>query len=231
MTATAAARASKGAETNSEKGVVSILVTCMAISPILMNPMTDETINGLITGNRPQLNKDRRFEDVARDRIYIGENGVIGVPTMNLIAALKHAGRAVKHGKKAISTATSTTLFSFVEFPDEFLPFLGQENGVPLLTTTEVVPPDKLVWKVDKRRGVMRNGASQIAVGILRPRFHNWRFNVRVILNEKLVGQDTLRKMFDEAGTNAGLGDFRPQKGGPFGRFKVVGWTAEPVSE
>lgn len=212
MTVATAGRSTNGRTVQGEKGLVRIQVGLRGISPMLMNPMTDETINQLITGVRPQLNKDRKFEDVARERIYLDDNGRMGVPTMNLIAALKHAGRSVKNGKKAISTATSTTLFSFCEFPTEFIPFDGlDEDG-------------HLPWRVDKRRGVMKNGASSVAVGILRPKFDSWSLTVEVVLNEKLVTQDTLRRLFEEAGTNAGLGDFRPQKGGPFGRFQVDNW-------
>lgn len=212
-------------ESAGQKGLVRVIVTCSGVSPMLMNPMTEETLDSLITGVRPQLNKDRPFADVARDRIYLDDYGHVGIPIENLTAALREAGRNVKNGKKAISTATSTTLYSFCEFPGEFVPFEGQNGELPkMLAKRDPVPENELVWKVDKRRGVMKNGANSVAVGILRPKFYNWRFSVEVVLNEKIVTQDTLRKLFDEAGTNCGLGDFRPQKRGPFGRFKVTDW-------
>lgn len=181
---------------------------------MLMNPMTDETLDSLITGNRKPIVKDRPMSDVASERIYRDENGQMGIPTINLISALKGAGRAIKNGKKAISTATTTTMFSFLEFPDEFIPFddLDEKGEIP--------------WRVDKRRGVMKNGAAQVAVGIIRPKFDKWSFTVKVRLNEKLIREETLKALFVEAGTNMGLGDFRPSKNGPFGRFEVVEFTS-----
>lgn len=187
-----------------------ITIQCRSLSSMLMNPMTDETLDGLITGIRKPIVKDRPMTDVASERIYRDENGRMGIPTINLISALKSAGRAIKNGKKAISTATTTTMFSFLEFTDEFIPFddLDEKGEIP--------------WKMDKRRGVMKNGAAQVAVGIIRPKFDKWGFTVKVKLNEKLLREETLKAMFVEAGTNAGLCDFRPSKNGPFGRFEVV---------
>lgn len=190
--------------------MIEITIQCQGLSSILMNPMTDETLNSLITGIRKPIVKDRPMEDVASERIYRDEQGRMGIPTINLISALKSAGRAIKNGKKAISTATTTTMFSFLEFTDEFIPFDNlDEKG-------------EITWKVDKRRGVMKNGASQVAVGIIRPKFDKWGFTVKVKLNEKLLREETLKALFVEAGTNAGLCDFRPSKNGPFGRFEVV---------
>lgn len=187
-----------------------LTIQCRGLSPMLMNPMTEETLDGLITGVRKPPVKDRPMVDVASERIYRDENGQMGIPTINLISALKGAGRAVKNGKKAISTAATTTMFSFLEFPDEFIPFdnLDAKGEIP--------------WKMDKRRGVMKNGAAQVAVGIIRPKFDVWGFTIKVNLNEKLIREETVKAMFVEAGTNMGLGDFRPSKNGPFGRFEVV---------
>lgn len=191
-----------------------ITVGIEGLSPMLMNPMSEKTLDELLTGNRARVDKDRLPEDIAKDRIYRDNEGKMAIPMINLIGALKHAGRAVKHGKKAISTATTTTLFSFLEFPDEFIYFDGaDENG-------------EISWRPDKRRGVMKNGASQVAVCIVRPRFDQWGFTIKVNLDESLSKPETVKALFVEAGRNAGLCDFRPSKNGPFGRFKVVKFEA-----
>lgn len=197
--------------------MLKITAKCKGVSALLMNPMTDETLTSLITGVRKPVVKDRPLNEVAAERIYRDDQKRMGFPTINLIGALKHAGRAVKNGKKAISTASSTTLFSFAEFPHEFTVF------------DELDDKGEIAWKVDKRRGVMKNGAAQVAVGIIRPRFDVWTFTSVIILNDKITGEGMLRKLFDEAGSNAGLCDFRPSKNGPFGRFAVSEWKVEEV--
>lgn len=187
-----------------------LIIRCQGLSPMMMNLMTDDILNSLATGIRKPVVKDRPFEDVASERIYRNDEGQMGFPTINLIGALKHAGRTVKNGKKAISTANTTTMFSFLAFPEEFITFDGiDEKG-------------EIPWKVDKRRGVMKNGAASVAVAIIRPKFEKWSFTVRVNLNEKLMREETIKALFTEAGSNAGLCDFRPSKNGPYGRFEVV---------
>jgi hypothetical protein len=192
-----------------------LTIKCNGLSAMLMNPMTDATLNSLITGVRMPIMKERPMEDVASERIYRNEEGKMGFPVINLIGALKHAGRTVKNGKKAISTATSTTLFSLFEFPaDEYVLFdnLDEKGEIP--------------WRVDKRRGVMKSGATTVAVGIIRPRFDHWSFTIKVGLRESLIRPETAKALFVEAGSNAGLCDFRPSKNGPFGRFEVVEFDA-----
>lgn len=187
-----------------------LIIRCKGLSAMLMNPMTEDTLNGLATGVRKAVVKDRPFEEVANERIYRNDANQMGFPAINLISALKHAGRNIKNGKKGISTATTTTMFSFLEFPDEFIAFDGiDEKG-------------EIPWRVDKRRGVMKNGAASVAVAIIRPKFDKWGFTVKVNLNEKLIREETIKALFVEAGSNAGLCDFRPSKNGPFGRFEVV---------
>jgi hypothetical protein len=190
--------------------MIELTVKCKGLSAMLMNPMTEETLDSLITGVRKPIVKDRPISDVAAERIYRNLEGQMGFPAINLIGALKLAGRKIKNGKKGISTATTTELFSYFEFPEEFITFddLDDKGGIP--------------WRTDKRRGVMRNGASSVAVGIIRPRFDNWGFTVKVGLHENLLRSETAKALFVEAGSNAGLCDFRPSKNGPFGRFKVV---------
>jgi len=195
--------------------VTQLTIHCKGLSPMLMNPMTEDTLNSLATGNRKPVVKDRPFEDVASERIYRNDAGQMGFPAINLISALKHAGRNIKNGKKAISTATTTTMFSFLEFPDEFITFDGiDEKG-------------EIPWRVDKRRGVMKNGAASVAVAIIRPKFDHWGFTITVNFNDKLIREETVKALFVEAGSNAGLCDFRPSKNGPFGRFEVVSFQVE----
>lgn len=57
-----------------------------------------------------------------------------------------------------------------------------------------------------------------------RPRFDCWsaRFTIRV--NEELLPPDFIHQLLVEGGQQIGVGDFRPERGGPFGTFNIVGW-------
>ena len=62
-----------------------------------------------------------------------------------------------------------------------------------------------------------------------RPRFDEWSAAFSLIVNENLLPVDFVLQLLTEAGLQVGIGDFRPEKKGPFGTFQVVSW--EPVQD
>ena len=117
--------------------MIRVHAVCQGVSPLLMNPMDEATLDSLITGVRLPKVKDRPFEEMAEEKIYRGDDGTIGIPAVNLFACLVEAGRRVKLGKTQISTKESTILPSFLTIEEFFLPFIDDPE-----------------WVVDKRRGV-----------------------------------------------------------------------------
>lgn len=57
-----------------------------------------------------------------------------------------------------------------------------------------------------------------------RPRFDQWSAKFQIRINENILPVDFIHRLMDEAGEVNGLGDFRPQTGGPFGRFVLTSW-------
>jgi hypothetical protein len=58
-----------------------------------------------------------------------------------------------------------------------------------------------------------------------RPRIDVWRLTIEVEWDETLLTAAQVRRVIDDTGSRVGIGDFRPEKRGPFGRFVVVSWT------
>ena len=54
-----------------------------------------------------------------------------------------------------------------------------------------------------------------------RPRFNSWALEVDVIYDEAQIDRDVILTSAKNAGQFCGLGDFRPNKKGPFGRYAV----------
>jgi hypothetical protein len=79
-------------------------------------------------------------------------------------------------------------------------------------------------WVVDVRRGVLQ--ATKVAVAIVRPKFPRWGFEITVEVNEDLVNVEKIMDLFEIAGRQCGLGDFRPGTKGQFGRFSVKEFAA-----
>lgn len=58
-----------------------------------------------------------------------------------------------------------------------------------------------------------------------RPRFDAWGARFSLLLDDSLLGADTAHQLLNEAGQSIGIGDFRPEKRGPFGTFRVTSFS------
>jgi hypothetical protein len=190
-------------------------ITATSLSPMLQNPMTDEVLDELLGGKsaRKGVQTDITVDQRAEKKLCKGPNGEFGFPTNYLFAALVEAGRQVQFEKKTnISTATSSKLPAFFSIVpdvvtdggDGFIPFLDQD----------------VKWVADKRRGVL--AANKAAVAIVRPKFPTWAFEVTIEIDLEQIAIDKIQNLFDIAGRQSGIGDFRPSKRGEFGRFSVT---------
>ena len=200
------------------KGIQQYRVSCVGISPMLQNPMTDETLDELFygSGGKRKLPKtDVPLEKIAEARLCRGPNGEFGFPANYLFAALIEAGRQVIFDKKTkVSTRESSLVPAFLtivpnlldEKGDGFIPFTGQDAK----------------WVVDKRRGV--NPATGGAMAVVRPKFPNWDFEATVEIDLDQIAVEKVLELFNIAGRSSGIGDFRPSKRGPFGKFRVTKW-------
>lgn len=57
-----------------------------------------------------------------------------------------------------------------------------------------------------------------------RPRHDVWSATFNVRINEQILPIDFVQQLLTEGGQQIGIGDFRPEKGGPFGTFNVMEW-------
>ena len=57
-----------------------------------------------------------------------------------------------------------------------------------------------------------------------RPRFDCWSATFTLRINDTILPVDFVQQLLTEGGQQLGVGDFRPEKRGPFGTFLVVKW-------
>lgn len=57
-----------------------------------------------------------------------------------------------------------------------------------------------------------------------RARLESWSLKFQLELDETIIPIDSLHQLLTDAGRRSGIGDFRPPKGGPFGRYKIINW-------
>jgi hypothetical protein len=63
-----------------------------------------------------------------------------------------------------------------------------------------------------------------------RPKIPVWTARVELRISVELLTEATVRELFASGGACIGIGDYRPEKGGPFGVFDVVSWEEIAVS-
>lgn len=181
-------------------------VYCKGISPILINRMTEEQLLSLLPGGgRLPVRQDLTKEQIAGEKVYTNGSGKYGIPGENFYSCLINAGRFFKlEGKTQISTQKSTLLPAFLTLQEYFLEF-----------------DNRAKWVVDVRKG--RNEKGQ-ALCLVRPRFDDWGFWATLEIDEKQINVEMVKALVATAGARIGLGDFRPDKKGPFGRFYPKEW-------
>jgi len=185
--------------------MVIIQLYCEGLSPILINRMTEEQLEALRTGTRLPRVRDITREQEAAEKVYTNGNGIYGLPGENFYSCLINAGRFFKlEGKTQISTQKSTLLPAFLTLREYFLEF---DNGAK--------------WVVDVRKGRNEKGE---ALCLVRPKFTTWGFWATLEIDESQIREEMVRSLVATAGSRIGLGDFRPAKKGPFGRFVVKEW-------
>lgn len=183
-----------------------------------MNRMSEAELLGLRrTGIKKSKSapKPEKPRDEAAPKVYLTRDGLAYIPTENLFSCLVQAGRMVRlEGKKQVSTATGTILPSFFDLTDEYLLLQNPDD-----------PHAAPEWEVDLRQGRNPNGGE--AVCLVRPRFDRWAFTCHAEVDLEEVAEAIVRDLFEKAGRKVGLGDFRPARRGPFGRFVIDRWDLD----
>jgi len=99
------------------------------------------------------------------------------------------------------------------------------EDAIPLFATdTERAT----TFEVDARPVTIP--ATKGKVMRYRPRLDQWAARFTLVVNELLLPVDIVQQLLTEGGQQIGIGDFRPEKRGPFGTFRVTSFkelTAE----
>lgn len=57
-----------------------------------------------------------------------------------------------------------------------------------------------------------------------RARLEKWSVKITLEIDEEIIATESVHEILSASGRRSGCGDFRPQKGGPFGRFIVSNW-------
>jgi len=101
-------------------------------------------------------------------------------------------------------------------YTKNFLAGIMVTEGLSLGVKKEDVKCQKLSLNSDGRRG------GNTRVLRLFPHFSSWEGKVRFMVTDDTITKDVFERVLAEAGSLTGIGQFRPQNGGYFGRFEMV---------
>jgi hypothetical protein len=145
--------------------------------------------------------KRRRGEHLSPEKeaemyLYKDEKGNIVIPSLNIKAMLRDAGRNYKIRGRNMTYGAAIRAGVDIE-PYPYIPLI--HNG----------------WKVDIRPVVVQRSRILRA----RPRFDEWGLRFTIVNKDpQVLLRDTMKRIVVDAGKWIGLGDFRPE----FGLFEVV---------
>lgn len=185
--------------------MLTIKATIVGVAPLICNKFTDACAlavsNGtsaVMVGSKPPPREQ------ASARLYTSSEGRPVLPGVNLMRAVINAGSFVKSGKSKLTTLRSSVIPAGIAITEIELPLL----------------PGK--WEVDSRSVVIPSTGGRIMAH--RPRFDEWRVSFTLEVDETMFSESIARDLLDLAGKRIGVGDFRPERKGPFGRFRVDLW-------
>jgi hypothetical protein len=147
-------------------------------------------------------------KEQAASKLYLNDEGVPIIPQPNMYRCLVDGGKFFKSGKSKITTQKSSLLPACIEIEEFALPIEHREP-----------------WTVDTRPVRIPSTGGRILCH--RPCFHDWRLSFTLLVDTDLISIQLVRDIVDAAGKRIGLGDFRPDCKGPFGRFCVVHWEEQ----
>lgn len=179
-----------------EKRQKEINVTIQGTSPLLFNRFRDASIEG-----KSKRKAGAEQEQVVEDKLYFDGNNKICTPSTHIIGSLINASKNFQIKGKGKSTY-SKLVGSSVEVEEELITHKNQK-WIPY--TISAVNP--------MTRGRMM---------VTRPRMDNWELSFKLILKDEGISLETIKEILDYAGIYVGIGDWRPEKKGKFGKFIVT---------
>lgn len=180
--------------------MITVDVTIQGLTPLLINRFHEEAAEAATSGVHSRKEKPSPEED-ASSRLYSNGHGPF-FPAENIRQAIIGASSRHKIGRRAATTDIAAAVYVS---PFE-LPLEGE-------------------WHVDSRAIVIPATKGRILRH--RPMFDEWALTFQLQIDNDLVGERLVQAILEDAGKLVGIGDFRPARKGPYGRFSVVNWERE----
>lgn len=189
-----------------------IRVTVRGISPLLQHRFSEEAEDSVNNPSaRKMLVKRGNPREEAEKVVYRNGEGFY-FPSTWLSRSLSNAGTNFK--MRGTRKSLRFVLPSAVVVSEVQIPLL---NGDTKARAKDFEVDSRPVTIPSTKGRVMRH----------RPRFDAWSARFSLEVDDDILPVETVHEVFADAGRKVGIGDYRPEKGGPFGRFEVIEWREQ----
>jgi hypothetical protein len=186
--------------------VKTIRVKIEGITPLLIHRFAEQSEQGKPTRRVKAANEDPR--EAATRAAYVAKDGTYYFSAFSIPNCMGSAGANHKQ------TGTRKTL--------RFVVPSAVRVTSDTITITNGNGQAADHFEVDGRPVTIP--ATKGRIMRYRPRFDVWGATFDLLINDDLLDPATAHVLLQEAGLSIGVGDFRPEKRGPFGTFRVTSW-------
>lgn len=179
-----------------------ITIPIEGISPILMNNGASMLAEKPTGAHRQHIPSP---EEEAEASVYrLPEGGQLFMPMLAFRSATLGAAKGRRLGKNYLTSLVAGNVFA----EDVPAPLVDSE-GAPIIS-----------YIVDSRRCVLPQGTHPSVIRS-RPKVFPWETEVVFSYDPEAIPEKVIVELVDIAGHSVGVGNFRPEKKGRFGRWQV----------
>jgi hypothetical protein len=163
-------------------------------SPLIVHAWSEKAKKQMLDKQMKRATKAREAKDPEADYeacFYRTPSGAYGFPAIGLKAAMVSAARFVD--------AKMTVLRGAVHIDAEMVEVIGEPRP---------------------REDMVRVGMGTADIRY-RPEFPQWKMPVTIKFNASVISAEQIANLLNNAGFGVGIGEWRPEKNGSYGRFHV----------
>lgn len=185
-----------------------VTVRLVGISPLIQHKWSEKAKE--LIRDKQQLGKKTKNRDLrdpkaegeaAMHRTEDGKPGILAVAIKAAVIEAAHQDLGIPR------TLVRKSMFIYP---------MGRDVVIPL----ETAVPSKKDVPYEIEEDVVRIGAGSADLRY-RPYFYDWAVTTTWELDSELLKDEDLLRLLDRAGFGVGLHEWRPEKGGEYGRFKI----------
>ena len=172
-----------------------IRVKIQGISPLLINRFQDKSID-----SKSKRRTGNIIDDEIENKLYMHDDKP-HIPAVYFRNAIIEASKQFKIQGKGKSTY-SKLVGATVDVSPEMI---------------ELIPSEYTPFRI-----AAVNPSTKGRMMVTRPRFDEWGAEFNIILSDDGVPVSVMNEIVEQAGRYVGVGDWRPQKKGMFGKFMLI---------